>query len=169
MSALHSFPRNTACGPSGLHIQHLMDAAEVHLAISISSSLRALVNILASGKAPIPISRYLAGGSLTALIKDKEGLSLDIHPIAVGEAIRRLTEKCLCMLSKLSFFGPFQLGVACPAGAEKIIHRCVKNHWKDEDFVMCKIDLTNAFNMVSCQAFLEECATHFPELFTWVS
>ncbi|KAL5460331.1 hypothetical protein EMCRGX_G033776 [Ephydatia muelleri] len=96
MSALHSFPRNTACGPSGLHIQHLMDAAEVHLAISISSSLRALVNILASGKAPIPISRYLAGGSLTALIKDKEGLSLDIHPIAVGEAIRRLTEKCLC-------------------------------------------------------------------------
>ena len=52
------------------------------------------------------------------------------------------------------FSRPFQLGVACPAGAEKIIHgvrRYVKNHWKDEDFVMCKIDLTNTFNMVSCQ------------------
>ena len=34
---------------------------------------------------------------------------------------------------------------------------------------MCKIDLTNAFNMVSRQALLEECATHFPELFPWVS
>ena len=70
------------------------------------------------------------------------------------------------------FFRPFQLGVACPAGAEKIIHevrRYVKNHWKDEDFVMCKIDLTNTFNMVSCQALLEKCATHFPGLFPWVS
>ena len=61
-----------------------------------------------------------------------------------------------------------------PAGAEKIIHgvlvcRCVQDHWNDDDFVLCKIDLTNAFNMVSCQALLEECATHFPELFPWVS
>ena len=39
----------------------------------------------------------------------------------------------------------------------------------DDDFAMCKIDLTNAFNMVSRQALLEECATHFPELFPWVS
>ena len=61
----------------------------------------------------MPISRYLAGGSLTALIKNKEGLPLDIRPIAVGEAMRRLTGKCLCILSKdkaAEFFGPFQLG-----------------------------------------------------------
>ena len=175
MSVLRSFPRDTACGPSGLRIQHLIDAAEVHLPISICSSLRVVVNILTIGKAPMPISRYLAGGSLTALIKNKEDLPLDICPIAVAEAMRRLTGKCLCILSKdkaAEFFGPFQLGVACPAGAEKIIHgvrRCVQDHWNDDDFVLCKIDLTNAFNMVSHQALLEECATHFPELFPWVS
>ena len=171
MSVLRSFPRDTACGPSGLRIQHLIDAAEVHLPISICSSLRVVVNILASGKAPMPISRYLAGGSLTALMKNKEDLPLDICPIAVGEAMRRLTGKCLCILSKdkaAEFFGPFQLGVAYPAGAEKIIHgmrRCVQDHWNDDDFVLCKIDLTNAFNMVSRQALLEECTIHFPELF----
>eukprot|EP00731_Ephydatia_muelleri_P038287 Em0707g1a len=75
---------------SGLCMQHLIDAAEVHLPISI---LRAVVNTLASGKAPMPISKYLAGGSLTALIKNKEGLPLDIRPIAVGEAMRRLKGK----------------------------------------------------------------------------
>ena len=90
-------------------------------------------------------------------------------------ALGENTAQCLCILSKdkaAEFFGPFQLGVACPSGAEKIIHgvhRCVQDYWNDDDFVMCKIDLTNAFNMVSRQAHLEECATHFPELFPWVS
>ena len=135
---------------------------EVHLPISICNSLRAVVNTLANGNAPMPISRYLAGGSLTALIKNKEGLPLDIWPIAFGEAMRSLTGKCLCILSKdkaAEFFGPFQLGVACPAEAEKIVHgvrRCFQDHWKDEDFVIRKIDLTNAFNMVSRQALLED-------------
>ena len=93
MSVLRSFPRDTACGPSGLHIQHLIDAAEVHLPISICSSLRAVINILAS-EATLPISRYLAGDSLTALIKNNEDLPLDIRPITVGEAMKRLTGKC---------------------------------------------------------------------------
>eukprot|EP00731_Ephydatia_muelleri_P013707 Em0007g1017a len=41
MSVLRQFPRDSACGPSGLRIQHLIEAADVHLPISICSSLRA--------------------------------------------------------------------------------------------------------------------------------
>ena len=109
-----------------------------------------------------------------ALIKSDKGSPLDIHPIAVGEALRRLTGKCLCIISRVKaseFFGPFQLGVACPAGAEKLVHglrRCISEHWEDDDCVACKIDLRNAFNEVSRLALLEEYATHFPELFRWV-
>ena len=47
------------------------------------------------------------------------------------------------------FFGPFQLGVVCPAGAEKLVHglrQCIRDHWEDDDFVACKVDLRNAFN-----------------------
>ena len=61
--------------------------------------------------------------------------------------------------------------MACPAGGEKIIHglrQCVQDHWNEEEFVVCKVDLKNAFNMLSCQALLDECATNFPELFPWV-
>ena len=125
LSVLHSFPKGTVCGPSGLRIQHLLDAAQVHLPIPICPSLRGVVDILASGRAPVSVSKFLAGGSLTALVKNKEGRPLDIRPIVVGEALRRLTGKCLCIITKpkaSDFFTPFQYGVACPAGAEKVIH-----------------------------------------------
>ena len=91
LSVLHSFPKGTACGPSGLHIQHLLDDTQVHLPTPICSSLRGIVDILASGRAPVSVSKFLAGGSLTALVKNKEGRPLDICPIVVGEALRRLT------------------------------------------------------------------------------
>ena len=98
MPVLLSFPKGTACGPSGLRTPHLIDSAEVHLSNSISSSLKAVINLLASGKAPVPVSKYLAGGSLTAIVKNKEGHPLEIRPIAVGELLRRLTEVSLCYL-----------------------------------------------------------------------
>eukprot|EP00731_Ephydatia_muelleri_P019436 Em0012g261a len=148
LSVLHSFPKGTACDPSGLRIQHLLDAAQVHLPTPICSSLRGVVDILASGRAPVSVSKFLAGGSLTALVKNKEGCPLDIRPIVVGEALRRLTGKCLCIITKpkaSDFFTPFQYGVACPAGAEMVIHgvrSCIQEHWKDDNFTVCKVDMS---------------------------
>ena len=74
------------------------------------------MSLLASGKVPPVVSKYLAGGNLMALNKLKEG---------VGEVLRRLTGKCLCTLTKhevIEFFQPHQFGVACPSGTEKVIH-----------------------------------------------
>ncbi|KAL5491295.1 hypothetical protein EMCRGX_G016557 [Ephydatia muelleri] len=142
---LRSFSKLTGAGPTGLRIQHLIDAAEVPLSCSILQSLKGVVNILAAGRAPPMIASFLAGGNLTALVKSKQGSSLDIRPIAVGEALRRLTGKCLCALvrSKASeFFQPHQFGVACPMGAEKIVHglrACVEKHWLEESLVVLKL------------------------------
>ena len=172
MAILRSFPKLTAAGPSGLRIQHLIDAAEVPLQTPVLHSLRAVIDDLVSGRAPAEVAVFLAGGNLTALNKPAPG---DIRPIAVGESIRRLTGKCLCVALKekaASFFEPSQFGVACPNGAEKVIHglrACMDKHWFDDDFGVLKIDMKNAFNLVSRQALLSECAKHFPELFPWVS
>ena len=170
---LRSFSKLTGAGPTGLRIQHLIDAVEVLLSCSILQSLKGVVNILAAGRVPPMIASFLAGGNLTALVKSTQGSSFDIRPIAVGEALRRLTGKCLCALvrSKASeFFQPHQFGVACPMGAEKIVHglrACVEKHWLEENFVVLKVDMKNAFNLVSRQALLSECAKHFPELYPW--
>ena len=89
--------------------------------------------------------------------------------------LRRHTSKCVCHLIKhkaAEFFHPFQFGVACPWGAEKILHSlrcCFDDHWADNNFVVLKVDMTNAFNLVSRQAVLDECAQHFPELLAWAS
>ena len=135
-------------------------------------TLRAVINLLISGSAPLDVAIFLAGGNLTALNKPTPG---DIRPIAVGEALRCLTGKCLCaaLRSKMaSFFEPYQFGVAFPCGAERIAHglrTCIEQHWSENDFGVLKVDMTNAFNLVSRQAILSECAKHFPELLPWVS
>ena len=40
-------------------------------------------------------------------------------------------------------------------------------HWFDDEFGVLKIDMKNAFNLVSRQVLLSEYAKHFPELFPW--
>ncbi|KAL5514970.1 hypothetical protein EMCRGX_G000068 [Ephydatia muelleri] len=143
MDILRSFPKLTAAGPSGLRIQHLIDAAEVPLQTPLLHTLRAVINLLISGSAPLDVAIFLAGGNLTALNKPVPG---DIRPIAVGEALRRLTGKCLCaaLRSKMaSFFEPYQFGVAFPCGAEKIAHglrTCIEQHWSENDFGVLKVD-----------------------------
>ncbi|KAL5506409.1 hypothetical protein EMCRGX_G008040 [Ephydatia muelleri] len=156
LSVLRSFPKATACGPSGLRIQHLLNAAEVTLQKKICSSLKDAVNLLASRK-------------------DKPGSPPDIRPITVGETLIRLVGKCLCRITKrrhLIYFSPHQLSVACSYEVEKIVHGlriCIEDHVNEYDFVVMKIDLRNAFNLVSRQALLDECRAHFSELFQWAA
>ena len=134
------FRRVPAAGPSGLRVQHLLDVASIPLPITICSLLSRVVNLLVSGKVPQEVSRFMAGGSLTALSKLKPGCALDIRPIAVGEVLRRLAGKCLCAVIKhrvIDFYEPIQFGVACLMGSEKVIHgirACVDKHWNDIDF-----------------------------------
>ena len=68
---------------------HLLDAAGIPLPTSICSLLRYVVNFLASAH---PSQSFLradsAGGSLTALNKQKKGCSPDRRPITVGESLR---------------------------------------------------------------------------------
>ena len=92
---------------------------------------------------------------------------------ALPQALRHLTGKCMCALVRAKgseFFQPYQFGVACPIGAEKVAHglrACTEERWMEENFTVLKVDMKNAFNMVSCQALLSECAKNFPELYPW--
>ena len=94
---LRSFPKGTSPGSSGLSVQHLLDTISVPLHTPIGTSLKGIVNLLASGKVPVRVSAYLAGGKLIALDKSKEGSPPDVRPIAVGETLCRLTGECICI------------------------------------------------------------------------
>ena len=107
-----SFPKDTAAGPSGLRVQHLLNVISIPLHTPICSSLRQVINILIAGKAPTSVLHFLAGASLIALNKIMKGCPPDIRPEAVGETLRRLAGKCVCALLKdkaAEFFKPLQL------------------------------------------------------------
>ena len=175
LDTLRSFPKGTACGPSGLRVEHLLEATEATLPVSFTTTLQHFINFLIAGHAPLDIAPYMAGASLIALRKTDVDSPLDIRPIAVGEIFRRLAGKCVCALSSSkasTLFSPHQFGVACPRGVEEIVHKMrtiVADHWHDDDFVILKVDMKNAFNAVSRQAVLDECAQHFPEILPWVT
>eukprot|EP00731_Ephydatia_muelleri_P004441 Em0002g617a len=156
---LRSFPKLTGSGPSGLRIQHLLDAVEVPLQTPILHSLKAVVNILSSGRAPALISPFLAGGNLTALVKSKDSCASDIRPIAVGETLRRLTAKCLCAVVKAKaaeFFQPHQFGVSCSMGAEK------STRWYLDDGVVAgpSLAVQKVFSPTDVNLFREFCSNY---------
>ena len=86
---LHSFPKGAACGPSRLRIQHLIEVAGIPMQSPICAALRDIVNLFLSGKVPVSVAKFMAGGSLVALEKNKPNCPLDVRPIAVGETLRK--------------------------------------------------------------------------------
>ena len=104
-------------------MQRLLDVASIPLPTSFCSSLRQVVNILATGKVPASVSRFFAGGSLIAPNKNMEGCPPDNRPIAMGETMQQLGEVYVCggEDKTAEFFQTLQIG---RAGAEKVTHAC---------------------------------------------
>ena len=72
----------------------------------------------------------------------------------------------------LRIFSASSVWSSCASGTEKVVHSlraCMDKHWEDDDFAVVKVDMRNAFNLVSRQAILDECALHFPELLPWAT
>jgi len=173
--ALQSFPAESSPGPSGLSAQHLKDAVMCQSPIygtRCLETLTDLVNMLAAGEGVGEVKPFLAGGSLTPLRKDDDG----VRPIALGETLRRLVAQCLIRNEAVGptlgmYFLPTQVGVGVPGGAEATVHAVkalVAELGDNPDKALLKIDFENAFNKVSREAFVETVEADFPGMSRWV-
>ena len=70
-SALRSFPRDPAAGPSGLRAQHMMDALAPAHRGTVLEQLAAAVQVAVRGEAPQAVAPYMAGATLLGLIRDR--------------------------------------------------------------------------------------------------
>ena len=117
-----------APGPPSLRPSHLREAVACpspDRAHEMLSALTKFINLLAAGQVPSSIRPYLCGATLLASKKKNGGL----HPIAVGEVLRRLVSKCLALITcpaSLSALAPLQLGVEVKGGCEAI--SCISSH-----------------------------------------
>ena len=66
---IKSFPRGSGAGPTGLRVQHLLNAITSNHGDEAIEQLTALCNLLARGEAPPNLAAYLGGASLMALKK----------------------------------------------------------------------------------------------------
>ena len=106
--------------------------------------LTGVCNILAQGKAPKVLAKFLAGANLIGSPKkDKQ----DLRPIAIGETLRRLVSKGLCKnacSSVKNYLWPIQLSVNISNGSEIAINTLrnyCENLKTDSGKVLMKLDI----------------------------
>ena len=91
----------------------------------------------------------------------------DVRPIAIGETLRRLTAKIICLQLKsdlATHFAPLQHGVATPGRSEMLVQHIQMLLESNSELGILKTNISNAFNSVSRQQFLDEVIIHFPQI-----
>ena len=172
--ALHSFPSDSAPGPSLLRTNNLKEAVRCPSAACGARALQAItqtINHLASGGAPEEVAPYLCGAILLPIKKKSGGL----RPIAVGEVLRRLTSKCLSwavLPDAIDILAPLQVGVGVKAGCEAVIHS-VAHILEKQDLPSLSrwtllVDFSNAFNCVSREHMANALRLVLPGLSRWI-
>ena len=172
--AIHSFPRGSAGGLTGLKPQHLKDILRnlsENARKDFLSSLTRYSNRIIAFEVPPELGPYLSAAEVIPLIK----INGDLRPVSVGETLRRLICKAALRVSIepiVQELEHHQLGVGTKGGAEAIVHSVTNLMDKaidNPDTICGLIDAMNAFNMCSRQAFLDEILLKFPGLYRLVA
>ena len=114
-----------------------------------------------SGSVNKNITDTLYGANLIAL-KKKDG---GIRPIAIGTTFRRLVAKICCknISSTLTqYFQPVQLGFGSKGGCEAAVHALRTFLNQQEEKILLKVDIKNAFNSVDRGSLLSQIKHKIP-------
>ena len=111
------------------------------------------------------LSLILFGGSLIALEKKSGG----IRPIAIGYTLRRIAVKCSNNFALSSLGNKLlltQLGLGSYGGSEAAVY-ATRRFINDmpADFVIAKLDFSNAFNNLHRDTMLNATVEHEPEIY----
>ena len=96
-------------------------------------------------------------------------------PAPLQVSLRRLvSSSAMAKVSNTaaSLFQPLQLGIATKIGTETVVHSVrlvVQEYGENAQYGMLSVDLPNAFNLVSRNAFLHGVQEHLPSLLAWIS
>ena len=174
MKAVNSFPPSSSAGLDGIrptHLRSLLSRSTAEAGVRLLTALTALTNLALSGCLPQCAVPAFFGASLIALRKKDGGL----RPIAVGSVYRRIAAKVAAAAVSRQIgdqLRPIQLGVATKNGCEAAVHavRAYTHEYEatDEDRILVKLDVSNAFNSVRRDAMLEAVQTRAPAIYPLV-
>ncbi len=167
--ALHTFPRGSASGPSGLPIEVLKQLCGTPgIGQLFLQQLTHFTTAMIRGECPENARVYFFGAKLIALVKKDDTL----RPVAMGEVIRRLIskvalaasiEKAMAVLTK-----GCQWAIGVPDGLMLVVHtaRRLAQVWHTQDSRkgFCKLDQSNAFNEYRRSMMIRAVDEHVPML-----
>jgi hypothetical protein len=164
---LSSFGPGSAAGLFGYKPVLLQQAVRAET-FNFGYQLTRCVNLFASGKAPDFLKHFIGGGVSIALEKSETA----VRPLACGDPLRRLVAKCFCLSGKEQISTAFagkNFGVGCKGGVEVVAHslRDTLNVHKGSKLALLKIDIKNAFNMISRDHFVRQSSAMFPAMSAW--
>ena len=136
----------------------------------VLSALVGTINLLCSGRVPNVVTPFVCGATLLPCQKKDGGL----HPIAIGEVIRRLTSKCVAraiQADAVRILSPLQVGVGIPAGCEAIVHSLssiLQGTTSPESRCTLLVDFSNAFNSIDHGLLFLEARARIPAISAWL-
>ena len=171
-SAVRSFHRTSAGGPSGLRVSHLQDAIRrPGRGAPLVSALGSLASAWIQGKLPPDHGPVWCCATLLPLVKKDNG----VRPVAIGEVLRRLVGKVLLALTEVrdqvSALAPVQVGVCVPAAAESVgmgVQAVVRRLVQNGSWACLQLDFSNAFNCLDRTAMLRAAAHTAPSVLNYL-
>ena len=165
---LHSLPKKSAAGVSGMrneYLQALGQGFREEQARDAIPLLDNLATLWANGKLPEWWYATLTQVRVVALVKERAdaGGIPDCRPVAIGEVLRRLMSKGIMEATKeeaTSVLAPQQVAVGVSGGPSKVIIGMRLLLEANPGWAMVKMDIRNAFNSVDRVAVLEALAAH---------
>ncbi len=157
--------RGSAPGPSGWRYEHLRTVLQLP---GSGQGILRVSQLLVSSSVPPDIVELLGAASLTPLAKPAGG----VRPLAVGEVLRRITARAVCMQAKDCFANdlvPHQFAVGLMGGCEAIL-KCIEVRvHEDPDLVVIALDVRNAYNHILRGTCLQSLFARRPELAAFAS
>lgn len=163
--------RALSAGGTGLSFDHLRECITLsgETGGQLASRLARLATLVAQGKLAQPTRDWFMSAPCTPLVKS--GDPNKARPIAVGDCTRRLTGQLLASRIKEEvqiLLFPRQVGVGTRCAAEATHHvfeNFIQEFGASNEFAILKIDLENAFNLVSRPAILFCVQKYLPQLY----
>ena len=152
---LQTAPRGSAGGPTGGTLDLLSD-----MVLEYPQALRQLcrlMGVMLRGELPALVAASLGRSRLVALLKgetEEEG----VRPIAMGEALHRLTSRWLThqhLTEMRQALAPLQLGVGVSDGAATVVRGIRGVMDAHPTWSLLSLDVANAFNSVERVAMYE--------------
>ena len=153
--SLHNAPRLSAGGPSGWTYEFLRDLCPCDDEAGLFPLLFTVCSRIAQGQAPPFAYRTLTMARLLAIQKpDSSG----IRPVAIGETLARLVGRAMVVQLRDALqqaLMPLQFGIAVQGGTEAVVLGIRAALQAHPDWVVLKVDVSNAFNSVHRSSFFE--------------